>query len=103
MCQNIALQAQFLERVTASEEDRLAKPAVWCGHKGQRPKTVNDNRRGWSLEDISNGTYVCFISPEGSEYFERPGYEVARVHRLDVGEELTDGTEIFVVFQQFDP
>ena len=110
------LQAKMLARMSASEEERLERPNVWCGWKGQRPAGVklakacnllllllllNDTREGWTLEDIKEGSYICFQPAPESEYFKQPGFEVAKVARLD--EEPTDDTRLFVIFQQFDP
>ena len=93
--------------MTAIEEERLADPGVWCGHKGKRPAGISKRSVGWNLDYVKEGSYVCFqpTDEENSlgEYLKHPGFGVARVGRLPPNEELTDESRLFVVFQQFDP
>ena len=63
-----------MQRVAASEQERINTPAVWLGHKKCRPAKTNLRRRGWSLEEITEGSYVCFQAEETSEYFDNAGY-----------------------------
>ena len=89
--------------INASEEQRREKPQVWFGHKGRKPRNVNDNRLAWSLEDdIGVGTYVCFSCSESSEYFQTARFEVGRV--LEVPSNITDEDCLVPVeYFQFDP
>ena len=89
-----------MQRVAASEQERINTPAVWLGHKKCRPAKTNLRRRGWSLEEITEGSYVCFQAEETSEYFDNAGFEVGKV--LKVPPEQTDETEVYVEYHQFD-
>lgn len=53
-------ELRVLQRHNASEEARQTSNAVWLGHKSRRPAKTQENRQGWSLEDITEGSYVCF-------------------------------------------
>lgn len=99
----LALQVQIAAHINASEEQRGEKPEVWFGHKGQKPRNINDNRREWSLEhDIAPGCYVCVQCDKSSEYFNTARFEVARVSEVP-----SDVTSEFLLvpveFHKFDP
>ena len=96
----LVLQLRVLQRHNASEEARQTSNAVWLGHKSRRPAKTQENRQGWSLEDITEGSYVCFQAGETSDYFVIPGFEIGKV--LGVPAELTDETEMHVEYQEFD-
>ena len=57
-------------------------------------------RQGWSVEDMTEGSYICFQAEESSEYFENAGFEVGKV--LTVPSELIDQGEVFVEYHQYD-
>ena len=78
----------------------MKNPAVWFGHKRCRPAKTNSRRQGWSLEDVTLGSYVCFEADESSDYFHVPGFEVGQV--TAVPNELNDESELEVEYRQFD-
>ncbi|KAL3142118.1 hypothetical protein ABBQ32_004736 [Trebouxia sp. C0010 RCD-2024] len=94
------LQTAVLERLAASEEERMNSTALWFGHKACRPATTKQKRRGWSLEDVTVGSYVCFEADKTSEYW-LAGFELGKV--LTVASDLTDEAKLQVDYHQFDP
>ncbi|KAL3133947.1 hypothetical protein ABBQ32_008394 [Trebouxia sp. C0010 RCD-2024] len=74
--------------------------ALWFGNKACRPATTKQKRRGWSLEDVTVGSYVCFEADETSEYW-LAGFELGKV--LTVPSDLTDEAKLQVDYHQFDP
>ena len=97
---SVNAQVRLLQRVSASEEDRMNSTALWFGHKSCRPPKTKENRRGWSLEDLTEGSYVCFQAEESSEYFDTAGFEVGKV--LLLPSEISEEAELHVEYQQFD-
>ena len=91
---------RLLERAAASKEDRAKTTALWFGRKACRPAKTTENRRGWSLEDVSVGTYVCFEADPTSEYLQA-GFELGKV--LALPSKVTDEAELDVEYHQFDP
>lgn len=94
------LQARLSQHAAATEEERINNPVVWFGHKQCRPAKTKGHRQGWSLEDVTEGSYVCFQGDESSEYFHNAGFEVGKVLKLP--RELMDDAEINVEYHQFD-
>ena len=91
---------RVLQRISATEQERIETPDVWLGHKRCRPPKNKENA-SWSVEEITAGSYVCFQADEGSEYFQNAGFEVGLV--LQVPTELTsDQAEVYVEYHQFD-
>ena len=90
----------MMQRIAASEQERINTPAVWLGHKSCRPAKTKESRQGWSVEDITEGSYVCFQADEDSEYYDKAGFEVGKVPQ--VPPELSDQAEILVEYHQFD-
>ena len=62
----------------------------------QKPRRADS----WSVEDITEGCYVCFQADEDSEYYDKAGFEVGKV--LQLPPELSDQAEILVEYHQFD-
>ena len=89
-----------MQRIAATEQERIKTPVVWLGHKKCRPAKTTESRQGWSVEDMTEGSYICFQAEESSEYFENAGVEVGKV--LTVPSELIDQGEVFVEYHQFD-
>lgn len=89
-----------MQRIAATEQERIKTPVVWLGHKKCRPAKTTESRQGWSVEDMTEGSYICFQAEESSEYFENAGFEVGKV--LTVPSELIDQGEVFVEYHQFD-
>lgn len=91
---------RIMQRIAATEQERIKTPVVWLGHKKCRPAKTTESRQGWSVEDMTEGSYICFQAEESSEYFENAGFEVGKV--LTVPSELIDQGEVFVEYHQFD-
>ena len=90
----------MMQRIDATEQERIKTPDVWLGHKRCRPAKTRENT-SWSVEEITAGSYVCFQPDESSEYFEKAGFEVGKVLRVPT--ELTsDHAEVYVEYHQFD-
>lgn len=89
-----------MQRIAATEQERIKTPVVWLGHKKCRPAKTTESRQGWSVEDMTEGSYICFQAEESSEYFENAGFEVGKV--LTVPSELIDQGEVFVEYHQYD-
>ena len=86
--------------MSATEQERIKTPHVWPGHKRCRPAKTKVDRQGWSVEEITEGSYICFQAEDSSEYFAKPGFEVGKV--LKVPSELTDQAILQVEYHQFD-
>lgn len=87
--------------MAATEETRLIHPGVWFGHRGHKLAGINDFRQAWSIEDITENSFVCVTPGENSEYKDTAGVDLARVEQVPV--DMTDDTMLPVVWYQFDP
>ena len=91
----------MLAQHTATEEERQARPVVWMGWKGFKPKNINNHNEGlaWSLDSVAVGSYLCVSPDKDSEYFSK--FEIVRVVALP--EDLSsDESLLDVEFHEFD-
>lgn len=96
------MQERLAEHLTATESERNAAPLVWFGHKGLKPRNINDQRDSWTLEaDAAQGYYVCIECEESSEYAKNARFEVARILNLPA-DVTSEGSSIAVEYHQFD-
>ena len=45
-----------MQRIAATEQERIKTPFVWLGHKKCRPAKTTESRQGWSVEDMTEGS-----------------------------------------------
>ena len=93
------MQRVLIDRVHATEAERVQQGGVWLGHKSRRPPR-NRKSNTWSIEDATVGSFVCVEGDIQAEFSINAKFQVAKVLALPEG--VKDEYLLRVEWYQFD-